>query len=139
VPPFDPKSDWQASQLLVEALHTGVAPVQSVSARQATHWFETVSQSSGAGQSESATQSTHSPVFIPVSTQALPPSMAAQGSVAEHGPQLKDDVLHTGFWPLHCASLSQPTQVPVASSQTPAGRAHWVWLLDEHWPQAPLG
>ena len=119
--------------------HTGVLPAQSALLRHATQLLDTVSHRCGEAQSESTRQSTHWPAFMPLKTQALPPSMAGQAAVAEHGPHLKVEVLQTGFPPLHCALSVHPTHVPVATSQTASGLVHCVCCVAEHWPQAPLG
>jgi hypothetical protein len=48
-------------------------------------------------------------------------------------------VLQTGVAPLQFAFDVQGTQVSVAVSHAGVAPEHWVMLVAEHWPQAPLG
>jgi hypothetical protein len=47
-------------------------------------------------------------------------------------------VLHTGVVPPHWAFVRQGTQAPVAVKHTGVEPEHFVALVAEHWPQAPL-
>ena len=141
-------------------LHFGVAAGQSVSCRQFTHWFDTVSQTgaSGFGQSVLSAQITHDPCFMPGAvSQAGPLRLPTQSAFVWHGWHVWLVVSHLGVMPLQSALDSHATHVPEGKSQMRFGMpvllsapasapplepasallVHCVVLVDEHCPHAP--
>ena len=93
--------------------HSRVDPVQAVRL-VAEHWL----------QAPLAWQAGVAPPHSPS------PAQARQVLIA---------VLQTGLVPAHCASEVHATQVPEEMSQAGIDAGHWVRLVAEHTPQAPLG
>jgi hypothetical protein len=113
----------------------GVVAPQFAFEVQVTHVAPTVSQAGVAPEHLVALVAEHWPQ-APLDSQAgVPPGHSESPA---HARQVCVVVLQTGWVPLHCALDTQATQVALVVLQTGVAPEHWVVLVAEHCPQAPL-
>jgi hypothetical protein len=157
-PPHDVAFVGEQTPHAPEGWQAGVAPPQSPSATQPRHTCVVPSQTGfSPAHCASARQLTHVPA--PTAHSGVGPAQAV-AFVAEQAPQAPSGwqagvappqspspaharhvlvpASHTGFVVPHSAAVVHDAHVPVVASQPATGPAHFVVLVAEHTPQAPL-
>jgi hypothetical protein len=136
VPPPHSPSPVHARHVCVVVLHTGVAPEQVAFVVHVTQVPLVVSHA-GVAPVQSAT-------FV-VEHWPHAPEASHAGVVPPHSPsppqarQERVVVLHTGVVPRQSVLVLQPTHAPVPTLHTEFGPVHFVVLVAEQTPHAPVG
>jgi hypothetical protein len=114
----------------------GAAPLQSALATQETQWPAPVSHTEVAPE--------HSVRFVAEQAPHDPPGWQAGVAIGQspsplHARHVWVVGSQVGVAPEHCDAITQVTQAPVDVSQAAVVPVHFVVLLAEQVPQAPLG
>jgi hypothetical protein len=134
-PPQSP-SATQPRQTCVVPSHTGLSPAHCASARQLTQVPVATAHRGVVPEQAAALVVEHAP-HEPLAWQAgvAPPQSASLPQPR----QVPVPASHTGFVAPHSAAVVHEAHVPVVASQPATGPVHFVVLVAEHTPQAPLG
>jgi hypothetical protein len=121
----------------VATLHTGVAPPQSLSARQVTHVPAVVRQTGVVPPQRDTLPAEHWP-HAPLGWHAGVAPLPHSPSPV-HARQVCVATLHTGAVPPQCALVTHGTQVADGTSHAGVAPEHRLAFVAEQMPHAPLG
>jgi len=127
-------SDAHAWQ--VPPLHTGVSPPQSAALRHCTQMFVAVQRGVVGGQLALATQTTQSPLFGPVVAHSEVAPLQSVLMVLQ-ARQVSVVLSQMGVGLAQFASVRQPTQALVGTSQIGVAPVQAVWFVAEQIAQMP--